>query len=560
MSYISKWRLQNNSVVPVGSNLFGTCNSGSSDTTKVVSLSAFNVLVEGVTIHVYFANANSGSNTLLQVGSTSAQPIKRNGVAEGKWESGSVISFTYSQGYWVQNDADVGGGGGETYTLSKNGNFITLTGSGGDTSSVIDDNTTYAIAVNGYQIVLTDSDGYSQRVTLPSGMYIVDDSNTLDEICGAYNDGRVIYYQYWANASTLRFLPLAEIDCSDHALFAQIINDGTDTYLLIAMVDENDDWSTSAIPIEATDTTYTISISGNDLTLTPSSGTAQTITLPIPTKTSDLTNDSNFVSDANYVHTDNNFTTAEKNKLSGIEAGAEVNVQSDWNQTNSSADDYIKNKPTIPTPPSPTTTTPIMDGTADVGSETNYARGDHVHPSDTSKQDTLVSGTNIKTINGNSVLGSGDLAVGGSVTSTDVPTADTIAEFDSDAHMNSTDMTSQEVKDFIDGLNITGGITDDNGTWKSVNNYLKYSKRFGCVYIQGVSSGTITLSAASWNNIGTLPEGYRPTSEIMFTAFDRNHLQPLWCSVTTAGVVRLYCDSGQTCSYWLYGGSFPVAS
>lgn len=69
----------------------------------------------------------------------------------------------------------------------------------------------------------------------------------------------------------------------------------------------------------------------------------------IPTKTSDLTNDSNFVSDASYVHTDNNFTTTEKNKLSGIAAGAEVNVQSDWAQTNSSADDYIKNKPSIPT-------------------------------------------------------------------------------------------------------------------------------------------------------------------------------------------------------------------
>ena len=41
------------------------------------------------------------------------------------------------------------------------------------------------------------------------------------------------------------------------------------------------------------------------------------------------------------------------------------------------------------------------------------------------KQDALVSGTNIKTINGNSVLGSGDLVVGGSVTSTSTPTADT---------------------------------------------------------------------------------------------------------------------------------------
>ena len=38
-------------------------------------------------------------------------------------------------------------------------------------------------------------------------------------------------------------------------------------------------------------------------------------------------------------------TMAEK--LNGIEAGAEVNVQPDWNQTTTTADDYIKNKPTI---------------------------------------------------------------------------------------------------------------------------------------------------------------------------------------------------------------------
>lgn len=70
----------------------------------------------------------------------------------------------------------------------------------------------------------------------------------------------------------------------------------------------------------------------------------------IPTKTSDLANDSDFVSDASYVHTDNNFTTALKTKLDGIAAGAEVNVQADWSQTDTSADDYIKNKPTIPVP------------------------------------------------------------------------------------------------------------------------------------------------------------------------------------------------------------------
>lgn len=40
-------------------------------------------------------------------------------------------------------------------------------------------------------------------------------------------------------------------------------------------------------------------------------------------------------------------TAAKVDKLDGIEAGAEVNVQADWNQTTSTADDYIKNKPTI---------------------------------------------------------------------------------------------------------------------------------------------------------------------------------------------------------------------
>lgn len=46
----------------------------------------------------------------------------------------------------------------------------------------------------------------------------------------------------------------------------------------------------------------------------------------IPTKLTDLTNDGNFVSDANYIHTDNNFTTTLKDKLSGIATGAQVNT------------------------------------------------------------------------------------------------------------------------------------------------------------------------------------------------------------------------------------------
>ena len=60
-------------------------------------------------------------------------------------------------------------------------------------------------------------------------------------------------------------------------------------------------------------------------------GTAQTVTnkavdITVPTKLTDLTNDGNFVTDTNYVHTDNNYTTDEKTKLNGIQAGAQVNT------------------------------------------------------------------------------------------------------------------------------------------------------------------------------------------------------------------------------------------
>lgn len=63
--------------------------------------------------------------------------------------------------------------------------------------------------------------------------------------------------------------------------------------------------------------------------------------------------------DGSKVLSTNDYTTAEKNKLAGIATGATANTAS--------------------------TTTPKMDGTASAGSETAYAKGDHVHPTDTTR-------------------------------------------------------------------------------------------------------------------------------------------------------------------------------
>lgn len=45
----------------------------------------------------------------------------------------------------------------------------------------------------------------------------------------------------------------------------------------------------------------------------------------------------------------NDYTDADKAKLAGIASGAEVNVQANWTQADSTKDDFIKNKPTLAT-------------------------------------------------------------------------------------------------------------------------------------------------------------------------------------------------------------------
>ena len=80
----------------------------------------------------------------------------------------------------------------------------------------------------------------------------------------------------------------------------------------------------------------------------------------LPTKTSDLTNDSNYVSDASYIHTDNNYTTADKTKVDNAvltsaqtltdtqKSQARSNIGAGTSSFSGSYNDLI-DKPTIPT-------------------------------------------------------------------------------------------------------------------------------------------------------------------------------------------------------------------
>ena len=195
----------------------------------------------------------------------------------------------------------------------------------------------------------------------------------------------------------------------------------------------------------------------------------------------------------------------------------------------------------------------VSDFTNDAGYITGYTETDPTVPSwakastkptytasEVGAQETLVSGTNIKTINNTSLLGSGDITVASSGTS--VPTADEVAEFDSTAHMNSTDMTASEVSDFVDSLAGQGANLADYVVEQGTSGIWIYRK-----WSSGIAEAwaiTNTVSYAMTNAVGG--NGY---------ATDYWSLPSgLFTSITTIDVNRVDGGSGLV-SFSVYSSS-----
>lgn len=87
-----------------------------------------------------------------------------------------------------------------------------------------------------------------------------------------------------------------------------------------------------------------------------------------------------FVTDVTYDSTNRKIQKTKNGSTSDVVTIAKVATSGSYND--------LANKPTIPSGVEKSTTTPKMDGTASVGSETKFAAGDHVHPSDTSRVPT----------------------------------------------------------------------------------------------------------------------------------------------------------------------------
>lgn len=108
------------------------------------------------------------------------------------------------------------------------------------------------------------------------------------------------------------------------------------------------------------------------------------------------------------------------------------------------------------------------------------------------KQDALVSGTNIKTINNTSLLGSGNISISGGT-----PT---------DVQVDSTSITSSGVANL---KTVGGNYNSSSNKLLTKNDLLNQVYPVGSIYLT-VSTSTISSSPASWLG-GTwerLPEGY----------------------------------------------------
>ena len=206
--------------------------------------------------------------------------------------------------------------------------------------------------------------------------------------------------------------------------------------------------------------------------VTSVNGQTGAVTVNVPTKTSDLTNDSGYITSAP-VQSVNGQTGAVN--LDAADVGALPDSTTIPSKTSDLTNDsgYI----TASAVPDASSATPAMDGTGAAGASADYARADHVHPHDTTKQDALTA-AQLAAVN--SGITADDLAVNdASVLCTITPIEPTL----------------------------TNGSHDSTygGCW--------YYKR-GCTVT--VHIGVTGLTASTDTTIFTLPAGYRPRSVIGF--------------------------------------------
>lgn len=111
MSYFGKIEVDGENK-RIGSTLFGRCNSLGAEVNKTATITEFDALLDGVTIHIMFQYANEAQNPRLNVNGLGSLPIYCYGSVPpppySSWYNGAVVSLTYDGAAWIMNDFQSG--------------------------------------------------------------------------------------------------------------------------------------------------------------------------------------------------------------------------------------------------------------------------------------------------------------------------------------------------------------------------------------------------------------------------------------------------------------------
>ena len=336
--------------------------------------------------------------------------------------------YIYKGGVWRKTGTS---SDSVTYTISISGNTLTLTGSDGSTSTAtITSGGVQNITVNGTAVTIT---GGTAAITVPTKTS--DLTNDSGFITGYTETDPTV--PAWAKAPNKPAYTAAEVGAlpdstSIPSKTSDLTNDSgflTSTDIS-GKLDSNGNGSNVTVAFTAASTRTnvatgeklsvllgkiakfftdlkTVAFSGsyNDLSNKPS----------IPSKTSDLTNDSGFLT--SYTETDPTVPSWAKASTKPAYTAAEVGALPDDTEIPTATSDLTNDSGFITSAsvPSATSTTPAMDGTAAVGTETTWAKGDHVHPTDTTRQAKITASGILK--------GNGNGGVSAAVAGTDYAAA-----------------------------------------------------------------------------------------------------------------------------------------
>lgn len=449
---------------------YGYCTTAAATVAKVVTVSpAVTALTAGLCIAVKFQYANTGSNPTLNVNGLGAKAIKRYGTtaagtsAAANWNANSVVILVYDGTYWMLADWN---------------------------------NTTYSGMTDAEYQAGTST---TNRLITPARLKAAIELHApVQSVNGATGDVTVNVPTKTSDLTNdSGFLTSAPVTSVNGQTGAVTINVPTKTSDLT-----NDSGYITSAPVQSVNgQTGAVSLDATDVGALPDS-------TAIPSKTSQLTNDSGFLTSVP-VTSVNNKTGAVSLTASDVGAlpSSTVIPSATSDLTNDSG--FI----TASSVPSASSTAPAMDGTASAGSSTAWARGDHVHPHDTSKQDALGT-AQLAAVN--SGITADDLAVDdASVLCTVTPTEPTLT---------------------------SGAHYDTFGRcW-----YYKIGHRVR-VHI-GVSGLTANTTTTLW----TVPAGYRPYSSVSFTGQSSSYSNIARCRVLENGEVRVNAASTYATAYCEY--------